>query len=153
MDGNASACLREQSPWASQDLHGTPNAGENRWGSSKAQTYEAASVSHQTFSFLKNKTGGVLQAGILQDRLIILSGTTIHTIPEQKLSMKQPSREESMDPWRQRAAKEPQRASLQFQAGSRGAAARENIPSTGTLNGAGPWKKSACYSAPLSLTE
>lgn len=55
-------------------------------------------MSDQTFSLLKNKTGRVLQAGILQDRLIILSGTTVNTIPEQKLSMKQPSREESTDP-------------------------------------------------------
>lgn len=55
-------------------------------------------MSDQTFSLLKNKTGRELQAGILQDRLIILSGTTVNTIPEQKLSMKQPSREESRDP-------------------------------------------------------
>lgn len=60
--------------------------------------YEAAHVSDQTSSLPKNKTGRVLQAGILQDRLIILSGTTIHTIPQQKLSMNQPSREESNDP-------------------------------------------------------
>ena len=113
--------------------------------------YEAANVSDQTFSLLQNKPGRVLQAGILQDRLIILSGTTANTIPEQKLCTKQPSREESTHP----DGSELQRnfSVLAIQAGSRGAAARGKITSTATLNGAGPRKKSACYSAPLSLTE
>lgn len=67
-------------------------------GNNWAQMYEAANVSDQTFSLLQNKPGRVLQAGILQDRLIILSGTTANTIPEQKLCTKQPSREESTHP-------------------------------------------------------
>lgn len=126
MDGNVPACLREQSPWASQDLHRTPNAGKNRWESNWAQTYEAANVSDQTFPLLKNKTGRVPQAGILQDRLIILSGTTVSTIAEQKLSMKRPSREESTAPDGSELRRNvSQRVPLRSQAGNRGAAACE----------------------------
>lgn len=91
-------------------------------------------MSDQTFPLLKNKTGRVPQAGILQDRLIILSGTTVSTIAEQKLSMKRPSREESTAPDGSELRRNvSQRVSLQSQAGNRGAAACE-ITSTGPLN-------------------